>query len=38
MNPSVHAGTWTELIVVPENASIARKPESVELAQPPPPR
>ena len=32
MNPTVHAGTWTELIVVPENVSIARKPESVELA------
>jgi NADPH:quinone reductase len=32
MNPTVQAGTWAELIVVPENASIAHKPDSIELA------
>jgi NADPH:quinone reductase-like Zn-dependent oxidoreductase len=31
MNPTVHAGTWAELIVVPENGSIAHKPDGVEL-------
>src|SRR5215216_4795704 len=31
-NPTVHDGSWTELIVVPEDASIARKPAGVELA------
>src|SRR5215210_1241869 len=31
-NPTVHDGTWAELIVVPEDASIARKPAGVELA------
>jgi NADPH:quinone reductase-like Zn-dependent oxidoreductase len=32
MNPTVHAGTWAELIVVPESMSIARTPAGVELA------
>jgi NADPH2:quinone reductase len=31
-DPTVHEGTWTELIVVPEDKSIARKPAGVELA------
>jgi NADPH:quinone reductase len=30
-NPTVHDGTWTELIVVPEGDSIARRPSSVGL-------
>lgn len=38
MNPTVHAGTWTELIVVPENVSIARSPKAWSSPQPPPPR
>jgi NADPH:quinone reductase-like Zn-dependent oxidoreductase len=32
MNPTVHAGTWAELIVVPESRPIARKPDGVDLA------
>jgi NADPH:quinone reductase len=32
MNPTVHAGSWAELIVVPESMSIARKPDGVEEA------
>jgi hypothetical protein len=32
MNPSVHAGSWAELIVVPETMSVARKPDGVDLA------
>src|SRR5207244_6581628 len=32
MTPTVHAGSWAELIVVPESLSIARKPASVESA------
>ena len=32
MNPTVHAGSWAELIVVPESGPIARKPASVDLA------
>jgi NADPH:quinone reductase len=32
MNPTVHAGSWAELIVVPETMSIARKPDGVDLA------
>ena len=32
MNPTVHAGSWAELIVVPESVSIARKPDGVDLA------
>jgi NADPH:quinone reductase len=31
-NPTVHDGSWAELIVVPEDASIARKPAGVELS------
>ena len=31
-NPTVHDGSWAELIVVPEDNSIARKPAGVELA------
>ena len=30
--PGVHAGSWAELIVVPESISIARKPDGVDLA------
>jgi NADPH:quinone reductase len=32
MIPTVHAGSWAELIVVPESMSIARKPDGVDLA------
>jgi NADPH:quinone reductase len=32
MNPTVHDGSWAELIVVPENMSIARTPAGVDLA------
>ncbi len=32
MTPAVHAGSWAELIVVPESISIARKPDGVDLA------
>jgi NADPH2:quinone reductase len=32
MAPIVHAGSWAELIVVPESMSIARKPDGVDLA------
>ncbi len=32
MSPAVHAGSWAELIVVPESMSIARKPDGVDLA------
>jgi len=32
-NPSVHDGSWTELIVVSEDNFIARKPASMELAE-----
>jgi NADPH2:quinone reductase len=31
-NPTVHDGTWAERIVVPEDTSIARKPEGVDVA------
>ena len=31
-NPTVHDGSWAELIAVPENTSIARKPSGVDLA------
>ena len=31
-DPIVHAGTWAELITVPENVSIARKPGSIDPA------
>jgi D-arabinose 1-dehydrogenase-like Zn-dependent alcohol dehydrogenase len=32
-NPTVHDGTWAELIVVPEDNFVARKPDGVELAE-----
>src|SRR6266545_1017891 len=32
MDPTVHAGTWAEFIVVPDGVSIARKPVGVDLA------
>jgi NADPH:quinone reductase-like Zn-dependent oxidoreductase len=32
MSPKVHAGSWAELIVVPDSVSIARKPQGVDLA------
>ena len=32
MSPIVHAGSWAELIVVPERMSVARKPDGVDLA------
>jgi NADPH2:quinone reductase len=31
-NPTVHDGSWTELITVPEDDSIARAPEGVDIA------
>lgn len=31
-NPTVHEGSWAELIVVPEDNSVARKPAKVEFA------
>jgi NADPH2:quinone reductase len=31
-NPTVHDGTWAELITVPEDTSVARKPAGVDLA------
>jgi NADPH2:quinone reductase len=31
-NPTVHDGSWAELIVVPEDTFIARKPDGVDLA------
>ena len=31
-NPTVHDGAWAELIAVPEDTSIARKPNGVDLA------
>ena len=31
-NPTVHDGTWAELIVVPEDNFVARKPADVDLA------
>jgi NADPH:quinone reductase len=32
-NPTVHDGTWAELIVVPEDNFVAGKPSGVELAE-----
>src|SRR5215207_3874553 len=32
-NPTVHEGTWAELIVVPEDNFVAGKPAGVELAE-----
>jgi NADPH:quinone reductase len=31
-DPTVHAGSWAELITVPEDHSVAAKPQGVELA------
>src|SRR3954452_4656204 len=31
-NPTVHEGSWAELITVPEDTTIAHVPDSVELA------
>jgi NADPH2:quinone reductase len=31
-NPTVHDGSWTELITVPEDSFIARKPASLDVA------
>jgi NADPH:quinone reductase len=31
-NPTVHDGTWAELIVVPEDSFVARKPAGIEFA------
>jgi NADPH:quinone reductase len=32
-NPTVHEGSWSELIAVPQGGSVARRPASVEVAQ-----
>jgi NADPH:quinone reductase-like Zn-dependent oxidoreductase len=32
-NPTVHDGTWTELVVVPEETFVARRPVAVDLAE-----
>jgi NADPH2:quinone reductase len=32
-NPTVHEGSWTELIAVPEDNFVARKPRSLEMTQ-----
>ncbi len=32
-NPTVHAGTWSELITLPEDNSVAAKPRSLDFAQ-----
>jgi NADPH:quinone reductase len=32
MSPTVHDGSWAELIVVPEHMSIARKPDGADFA------
>jgi NADPH:quinone reductase-like Zn-dependent oxidoreductase len=31
-NPTVHDGSWADYLVVPEDTSVARKPESVDFA------
>jgi NADPH2:quinone reductase len=31
-NPTVHDGSWADYVVVPEETSVARKPDSVDLA------
>ena len=36
-NPTVHDGSWAELIVVPHDQSVARRPASVDVARPGPP-
>jgi len=38
MNPTVHAGTWAELIVIADDGPIARKPDGVGLPPPAPSR
>jgi NADPH:quinone reductase len=32
-NPTVHEGSWAELIAVPQGGSVARRPATVEVAQ-----
>jgi NADPH:quinone reductase len=32
-NPTVHDGSWAELIAIPQGGSVARRPASVEVAQ-----
>jgi NADPH:quinone reductase len=32
-SPTVHAGSWAELIAVPEDSQVARKPPGVDFAQ-----
>jgi len=32
-NPTVHEGTWAELIVVPQDQSVARQPAGVDMGQ-----
>ena len=32
-NPTVHEGSWAELIAVPEGGSVARRPASVDVGQ-----
>ena len=32
-NPTVHEGSWAELIAVPQGESVARRPASVDVAQ-----
>jgi NADPH:quinone reductase len=32
-NPTVHEGSWAELIAVPQGGSVARRPASVDVAQ-----
>jgi NADPH:quinone reductase-like Zn-dependent oxidoreductase len=32
-NPTVHEGSWVELIAVPQGGSVARRPASVDVAQ-----
>jgi len=32
-NPTVHEGSWAELIAIPQGGSVARRPASVDVAQ-----
>jgi NADPH2:quinone reductase len=32
-NPTVHEGSWVELIAIPQGGSVARRPASVDVAQ-----
>jgi NADPH:quinone reductase len=32
-NPTVHDGSWAELIAVPQDQSVARRPATVDVAQ-----